>query len=42
VLTVSIGVARYDGTAIGTLREAEVMCNAAKRAGRNRVATNDD
>lgn len=42
VLTTSVGVARYDGNAIGTLREAEVMCNTVKRAGRNRVATSDD
>jgi diguanylate cyclase (GGDEF)-like protein len=42
VLTISVGVARYDGNAIGTLRQAKVMCKGAKRAGSNRVATSDD
>lgn len=42
VLTLSVGVAHYEGDAVDTMRAAQARCNVAKRAGGNRVVARDD
>jgi GGDEF domain-containing protein len=37
VLTLSVGVAHHRESAVETMREAQAMCHAARRAGGNRV-----